>query len=239
MQAVDEGIAAIVNTLKANGQFDNTYIFFTSDNGYHLGNHRQVVGKIAPYEEELRVTMMVRGPGVPVDKTLEQIAGNIDLAPTWAALAGAKTPDFVDGRSLVPLLRANPPALNEWRQAFSLENGFDQIVNTKVITPNTESSLLEPQDQDEIDMSALPGPQRAKRAVPPFRGVRLQNLSYVEYVTGEKELYDLRTDPYQLQNLAAKANPHLLMLLAARVKALAICKGATCRTAEDAPFKFP
>jgi len=57
LQAVDEGIAALVNTLKTAGQFDNTYIFFISDNGYHLGNHRQVVGKIAPYEEELRVTI--------------------------------------------------------------------------------------------------------------------------------------------------------------------------------------
>ena len=55
LQAIDEGIEAIVNTLKANGQLDNTYIFFTSDNGYHLGNHRQVLGKVAPYEEELRV----------------------------------------------------------------------------------------------------------------------------------------------------------------------------------------
>ena len=55
LQAVDEGIEKIVNTLKANGQLNNTYIFFTSDNGYHLGNHRQLTGKIAPYQEELDV----------------------------------------------------------------------------------------------------------------------------------------------------------------------------------------
>jgi arylsulfatase A-like enzyme len=82
LQAIDEGIEAIVNTLKANGQLDNTYIFFTSDNGYHLGNHRQLVGKVSPYEEEMRVTMIVRGPGVPAGVTLEHLTGNVDLAPT-------------------------------------------------------------------------------------------------------------------------------------------------------------
>ncbi|HEX7588101.1 MAG TPA: sulfatase, partial [Anaerolineae bacterium] len=124
LQAVDEGIESIVNTLKASGQLDNTYIFFTSDNGYHLGNHRQITGKIAPYEEELRVSMMVRGPGVPAGKTVPNLGVNIDLAPTWADLAGVKPPDFVDGRSLVPLFGNTPPALARWRQAFSIENGL-------------------------------------------------------------------------------------------------------------------
>ena len=139
----------------------------------------------------------------------------------------------------MPLLRANPPALAQWRQALGLENGPDRIETTQVITPNTESSLLEPQDQDELDMATLPPNRRARRAVPPFRGLRLQTLSYVEYVTGEKELYDLKADPYELQNLAAKADPHLLALLSARVKALATCKAATCRPAEDAQVNFP
>ncbi|MCJ7520331.1 MAG: sulfatase, partial [Anaerolineaceae bacterium] len=65
LQAIDEGFKAIVKVLESNGQLDNTYIFFTSDNGYHLGNHRQLRGKVSPYEEEMRVTMMVRGPSVP------------------------------------------------------------------------------------------------------------------------------------------------------------------------------
>ncbi|MCL4487128.1 MAG: hypothetical protein M1570_03240, partial [Chloroflexi bacterium] len=73
-------------------------------------------------------------------------------------------------------------------------------------------------------------------AVPAFRGVRLQTLSYVEYVTGEKELYDLKADPYELQNLAATADPKLLLQLAARVQQLSTCKGAACRAAEDAPL---
>ena len=187
LQAVDEGIEMIVNTLKANGQLDNTYIFFTSDNGYHLGNHRQVVGKIAPYEEELRVTMIVRGPGVPAGRTLEHLTGNVDLAPTWADLAGAQAADFVDGRSLVPLMRDSPPPPSQWRQAFALENGPDRITETGVTatpTPDTEQQLLEPQDQDEKDTASLPPARQSIRSVPPFRGIRLQTWSYVEYSYG-------------------------------------------------------
>ncbi len=240
LQAVDEGIEKVVNALKAAGQFDNTYIFFTSDNGYHLGNHRMLVGKIAPYQEELRVTMIVRGPGVPAGKTLEHLALNADLAPTWADLAGAKVPDFVDGRSLVPLMGANPPALSQWRQVIGIENAEDQRLDTVVAdSPETVTELKEPPDQDEVEKAALPSDKKKALGIPPLRGVRLQNMSYVEYDTGEKELYDIQADPYQLNNLVSKANPQLLQILAQRVKDLSTCKGATCRAVEDAPLNLP
>jgi len=239
LQAVDEGIESIVNMLKSVGQLDNTYIFFTSDNGYHLGNHRQLAGKVAPYEEELRVTMIVRGPGVPAGKTVPNLAVNIDLAPTWADLAGVKPPDFVDGRSLVPLLGKSPPALSQWRQAFSLENGLvgsDVTSISASSAADAEPGLREPADQDETDQANLDSARQKALAIPAFRGVRSQTLSYVEYATGEKEYYDVQADPYELQNLASKADPKLLEQLSARVTELSACKAAACRTAEDAPF---
>lgn len=238
LQAVDEGIKEIVHALKVSGQFDNTYIFFTSDNGFHMGNHRQRLGKVSPYEEELRVTMIVRGPGVPAGRTLEHLTGNIDLAPTWADLAGARTDDFVDGRSLVPLLGASPPPLNQWRQAFAIENGPEELEPTGTATPEPDSDpgVLEPPDEDETDNAALP--PSSNRGIPSLRGIRLQTLSYVEYATGEKELYDLRADPYELQNLVSEADPSLLQQLSARVQELATCKAVECRNAEDAPFNL-
>lgn len=242
LQAVDEGIESIVNTLQAAGQLDNTYIFFTSDNGYHLGNHRQLTGKIAPYQEELRVSMIVRGPGVPAGKTLEHLTGNVDLAPTFADLAGAQAAPFVDGRSLVPLMGANPLPMTQWRQVFGIENGPDKAETETVAqspTPDTDPGLLEPPDQDETNAPALPKKQQQAEVVPPLRGIRLQNMSYVEYNTGEKELYDLTKDPYELNNLVSTANPDLLAILSARVKELAACKADSCRTAEDAPLNLP
>ena len=242
LQAVDEGVEAIVNALKASGQLNNTYIFFTSDNGFHLGNHRQKFGKISPYEEEMRVEMVVRGPGVPAGVTLDHLSGNVDLAQTWAELAGAQVPDFCDGRSLVPLLQLKPPALDQWRQAFLYEHGTVQGEDLGWLEPTAEVAypgLLEPQEKTGAgEASASPGNQNATDA-PPYRGMRLQNLSYVEYSTGEIELYDLKTDPFQLQNLASTADPNLLAELSTRLKTMANCVGADCRSIENSPFNIP
>ncbi len=239
LQAVDEGIEKIVNTLKANGQLNNTYLFFTSDNGYHLGNHRMLEGKIAPYEEELHLILEVRGPGVPAGKTLEHLVGNIDLAPTWAALGGATAGDFVDGRSLLPLLKINPTPLGQWRHAFSLEYGPDPLEEktlSQTPTPQVNPPDDEVPDQDQVNATAMPPDKKQKLNIPYFRGVRLQTMSYIEYRTGEVELYDLKADPYELNNLAPKADPKLLAQFIQRMKDLATCKAAECRKIEDAPF---
>lgn len=119
--AVDEALAAIVDTLRAAHELDTTYIFFTSDNGYLLGEHR-LHGKVRPYEASVRVPLLVRGPGVAAGAALPHLVLNIDLAPTIAELAGAEIPAFVDGQSLVPLLQQNPPSLADWRQVVLLES---------------------------------------------------------------------------------------------------------------------
>ncbi len=93
MQAVDEMIATLVATLKETGQLDNTYIIFTSDNGYHLGQHRLLAGKGEPYEEDTIVPFIIRGPGIPAGQALQgYLAGNTDVAPTIAELAGVIPP---------------------------------------------------------------------------------------------------------------------------------------------------
>ena len=65
MQAVDEMIGQLVATLQAHGQLENTFIVFTSDNGLHMGQHRLFPGKGRGYEEDIRIPLIVRGPGVP------------------------------------------------------------------------------------------------------------------------------------------------------------------------------
>jgi arylsulfatase A-like enzyme len=98
LQAVDDMVATIVQKLEELGQLGNTYIFFTSDNGFHLGQHRLPQGKLTPYEEDILVPLLVRGPGVPAGRVLDHITGNVDLAPTFAELAGALIPDWVRHR---------------------------------------------------------------------------------------------------------------------------------------------
>jgi N-acetylglucosamine-6-sulfatase len=118
---VDESIERIIGALSARGELENTYIFFTSDNGYHLGQHRIPRGKNTLYEESARVPGIVRGPGVPAGLIREHFVLNIDFAPTFAELAGGSSPEFVDGRSLVPLLRSAVLPMEQWRQDVLLE----------------------------------------------------------------------------------------------------------------------
>jgi arylsulfatase A-like enzyme len=85
MLAVDEMTASLVQELEDAGELDNTFIVFTSDNGFHGGEHRIKGGKRTPYEESARVPLFVRGPGVPAGSKVEELALNTDFAPTFAA----------------------------------------------------------------------------------------------------------------------------------------------------------
>lgn len=95
--------------------------------------------------------------------------------------------------------------------------------------------MLEPPDADDAAADALPTAQAARLGVPAYRGMRTLDYLYVEYATGEKELYDLKNDPDQLQNLAAKTDAAVLAKLVARLAKLKKCAAAACRAAEDAP----
>ena len=117
LQSVDEAIAALVSTLQSVGQLDNTYIFFTSDNAFHLGEKRMTAGKYTPYETDIRVPFIARGPGVPKGGTITHMTTEVDFAATWVEIAGASLSVATDGRSLVPLLGANPPASSTWRRS--------------------------------------------------------------------------------------------------------------------------
>src|SRR6185312_15848449 len=105
----DRGVATLVHTLQTTHQLANTYIVFASDNGFHLGQHRMPAGKQTPYETDVHVPLVVRGPGVRAGAHVARLVGNTDLAPTFEAMASAGTPSFTDGRSLLPLLRGDRP----------------------------------------------------------------------------------------------------------------------------------
>lgn len=193
--AIDELLGEVVAVLEETGELANTFIFYTSDNGYHLGIHRHREDKTTPYEEDIRVPLIVRGPGVPAGRTVDYLVSNIDLAPTFAELGKATLPPFVDGRSLVPLLGSSAPA--QWRHALLVEYN-----------------------------KATPG------LIPSHRAIRARDTVYVEYATGNKELYDLSADPFQLVNKAATAPPAVIAIWAARLAALKQCSASSCRTAD-------
>ena len=100
MLAVDDLIGRLVKRLRKSGELENTYILFTSDNGFVMGEHRRPQGKWSAYEEAMRVPLIVRGIGVPEGRTLPHMVLNNDFAPTFADLAGPRRrPSWTGARS--------------------------------------------------------------------------------------------------------------------------------------------
>lgn len=124
ISGVDVVIARLMKALRERGMEKNTIIILTGDNGYFLGE-RGFAGKWAPYEDSLRVPLIICDPRS--GKTLRgreptQMALNIDIAPTILELAGVSIPSVMQGRSLVPVLQGKKP---EWREDFFFEHLFD------------------------------------------------------------------------------------------------------------------
>src|SRR5918994_5881800 len=112
LQTVDDLVGELVAALEETDQLERTYIVFMTDNGYLLGEHR-LYEKGLPYEESIGTPLLVRGPGVPAEQSRGQLVANLDIAQTFADLAGASSPTNTDGSSLAPMLTNKPPP--EWR----------------------------------------------------------------------------------------------------------------------------
>jgi N-acetylglucosamine-6-sulfatase len=251
MLAVDDLLDRLIAALRRTGTLDNTYLLFASDNGFHLGQHRLPPGKQTPFEEDIHVPLVVRGPGVPAGRTARALTANIDLAPTIAALAGAAAPDFVEGRSLVPLLHgASTPS--PWRRLVLVEHyqltgdGRDRVLPLDAYAPGARRAPSEP----DADGRWLAAALRARTGagggggvteptdyvfpVPTYAAIRTRRWLYAEYADGGRQLYDLRADPDELHNLALHADPALLDRLHATLDRMRSCRAASCRKIEEA-----
>jgi arylsulfatase A-like enzyme len=218
LQAVDEAIEAIVQTLQSAGALDNTYIMFLSDNGYHLGQHRLPTGKGTPYEEDIHLPLVVRGPGVPAGVERNEITAMIDLAPTLVELGGGILGYPADGRSLVSLLHSTGPAAN-WRQSLLIEYYLDAALHVPDRPANWEP--LEPMDVASHSLSQ----QQAA-----YTALRTARYIYVERGSPDQELYDLVHDPDQVLNRWREAPAAMQSQLTAFLAPLRTCAAATCQS---------
>lgn len=115
LQVVDEIVDEVVARLDQAGVLEDTYIFYSTDNGYHIGQHRLQPGKQCAYEEDINIPLIVRGPDVPKGGVTEIVTSHTDLAPTFMQLAGAKLRKDLDGAA-IPLTAAELEAEKETRQ---------------------------------------------------------------------------------------------------------------------------
>ncbi|XP_001626284.3 extracellular sulfatase Sulf-1 isoform X2 [Nematostella vectensis] len=170
--SVDDNIQRIWDMLKETGYDRDTYIFFSSDHGYHLGQYGLVKGKSMPYESDIRVPFFVRGPGIPTDSKMHEMVLNIDLAPTFLDIAGVRPPKTMDGTSIMRLFRRSRPGKSEkarrrrkdtqpWRDTFLIERGKIRIQKTK-----TPSQFIIPKSSLHKDVDETkPGQRMSKAAV--------------------------------------------------------------------------
>jgi arylsulfatase A-like enzyme len=198
--AVDDHVRSLVKTLRKTGQLKNTMIVFVSDNGWMQGEHRIPGDKFLPYEESLRVPLVIRGPGVPKNQTVKGQVSNIDFAPTLVDVADARAGRKMDGVSLMPTIR-NPKKRPD--RALEIE-------------------ALAPLFAGDIPVNAWDRPYTGVRTD------RYTYVVWTD--TGEEELYDRKLDPYQLTNIANDpyADPAVKARLAAKLAKLVDCKGAGC-----------
>jgi arylsulfatase A-like enzyme len=199
--SVDDMIGHLESELRAKGLAQDTYIIFSSDNGYHMGEYRLDPGKQTAFDTDVHVPLIVAGPGIPAGRVASQLTSNVDLAPTFETLAGLKVPADVDGHSLAGLWHGQDPP--DWRQAILIEHhGPD----------------FNPADPDR---------QTSKNGDPvSYEAVRTATALYVRYAGGQQEYYDTAADPYELDNIAAKGVPPAL---SKTLNALENCHtGVTC-----------
>jgi N-acetylglucosamine-6-sulfatase len=204
VQAVDKMLGDLQTALKRNGVDRDTYIVFGSDNGFHMGEHRLTQGKMTAYDTDVHVPLVVTGPGVAAGHRSAELAQNTDLCPTFEDLGGARVPESVDGRSLVPFLKGD--TAGQTRDAVLVEHhGPDHLAN-------------------DPDL-----PTRASGNPPSYEAVRTTHDVYVEYADGEREYYDLRRDPDELDNAVSRVPARRLAQLKSMLHRLEKCSGKACR----------
>jgi arylsulfatase A-like enzyme len=201
--AVDDLVARVIRALRRAGEYRDTVIFFTSDNGWILGEHRlrdpvsfdgRAVGvKYVPYEGSSRVPLLVAGPRFPEGRTVRGVVSNADLSPTILELAGAKATLPQDGVSLLRAAR-RPSRL----------------------------------DRRGVLIETAPNP----RNVPPYASIRTERYRYDVTTDGSgvEGLFDLARDPWELRSRHADpAYARVKAILAGALEKLRTCRGPTCR----------
>ncbi|MGC4769046.1 sulfatase family protein [Micromonospora sp. DT44] len=211
VQAVDRLIGNLRAQLTSSGIANDTYVVFSSDNGFHMGEYRLTGGKQTAFDTDVRVPLVVAGPGVVPGSQRAEIVQNIDLAPTFQRIGGADVGTYVDGRNLLPL--AQGEAAPNWRTGALIEHRG----------PNQAAD--DPDAQDRRNGSPIT-----------YEALRTATYTYVEYSNGEREYYNRTTDPHQLNNIAAGLTATRRAALHDALEAYVACHShSACWTAGHVP----
>ena len=204
--AVDEAVAALVSELSLTGALADTYVVFTSDNGFLQGEHRIAKGKYFPYDPSAHVPLLIRGPGIAAGTISDELVANVDLAPTLLAASGARADRTLDGRSLLP---------------------FARDASRRSARPLLHEGLVGG-DVDRDGDAARAQEQRSRAGV--YAAIRTRRYLYVKWQGGGRELYDRNVDPFELVSVHRDPRyAEVRDILSDEVALLARCRDSACR----------
>ena len=204
-KGIDDMVGALRKTLTELGVADRTYVIFTSDNGYHMGEYSLMPGKQTPFDTDIQVPLVIVGPGIAAGKTIDATTMNIDFYPTFAEWSGSPANPEVDGHSLAGLLQGK--ASGAWRSVALVEHRHD--------------GGKTPDNPDK--------PAKRSGNPPDYTAMRMPGAMYVEYQNSPDTIgyYDLKADPLELHNIAGSLSADKKKALHDAMTANVACKGAT------------
>uniref|UniRef100_A0A3Q1ID76 N-acetylglucosamine-6-sulfatase n=1 Tax=Anabas testudineus TaxID=64144 RepID=A0A3Q1ID76_ANATE len=224
--SVDDMVEMLVKKLESIKELNNTYIFYTSDNGYHTGQFSLPIDKRQLYEFDIRIPLMVRGPGIKPNQTLQVTAMlHIDLAPTILDISGINVSSVnVDGQSFLSQMA---PSLRNGttRPFFLVEYSGEGNPTTDPACPRLGPGLSQC-FPDCVCEDAYNNTYACVRTLN-----SKHNLQYCEFADTESfvEVYNLTSDPHQLENILKKVDPSVLQVMNQRLIKLQSCVGDSCR----------
>merc|ERR1712039_297447 len=215
--SIDDLVAGIVQTLEDVGVLHNTYILFSSDHGYHLGQFRIPIEKMLPYETDIRIPLFIRGPGIKAGTQLSDMVANVDISPTILDLAGIPVPKIMDGQSMKRVLMGH---------------------NKKVpFRTHFISEFAEGATQTYGPFPIYDEPQNQWRMLRVLNATH--NLALIEwdkqYVFDKVDFhgyYNLTADPWQQVNLWNSTSLAMQDTLHAELQTMYECKGSRTRVSD-------
>ncbi|XP_069760119.1 N-acetylglucosamine-6-sulfatase isoform X3 [Narcine bancroftii] len=235
--SVDDLVEKIVKKLDAVKELENTYIFFTSDNGYHTGQFSLPIDKRQLYEFDIKVPLLVRGPRIKSKTSNKMLVANIDLAPTILDIAGYDiNKTRMDGMSILPLLQNDVSQSVTWRTDILVEYQGEgrntSNPNCPLLGPGVTNCFPDCVCEDAYNNTYACVRTIATQA----------DLQYCEFDDREVfvEVYNLTSDPFEIINIAKTIDQEILEKMNHRLMMLQSCSGSTCHSAGvyDPRYRF-
>ena len=232
LQSVDDLVHFVVTKLSVMGVMEDTYVLYTSDNGYHLGQFSLPNDKRQLYEFDIRVPLLVRGPGIARKSQTDDMVLNIDLAPTIIDLAGGEVPKDMDGISVKASLMGVARTGNDdpLRDSFTVEHNGESGFGIPDDCPQAKEGGV---GNCKIDCVCEDASNNTYVCIRTMNAVK--NDMYCKFLDAVsfEEQYNMMSDPYQLTNKAPSLTNEERRLYLRKLVHGAMCSGEVCQGLND------